>query len=95
MPTKFFYTKIYHTKVSLHKNFQIYGILMLLPCPLGQHSQRRLSLVLVIISVQALDHVVLYANHVKIISIWNDMECIITQIQIRTIMYLDDESLGA
>ena len=21
----FFYTKIYHTKVSLHKNFQIYG----------------------------------------------------------------------
>ena len=23
---KFFYTKIYHTKVSLHENFQIYGI---------------------------------------------------------------------
>ena len=22
---KFFYTKIYHTKVSLHENFQIYG----------------------------------------------------------------------
>ena len=23
---KYFYTKIYHTKVSLHESFQIYGI---------------------------------------------------------------------
>ena len=26
VPMKNFYTKIYHTKVSLHENFQIYGI---------------------------------------------------------------------
>ena len=25
VPMNFFYTKIYHTKVSLYKNFQIYG----------------------------------------------------------------------
>ena len=27
---KNFYTKIYHTKVSLHENFQIYGTLKLM-----------------------------------------------------------------
>ena len=27
---KNFYTKIYHTKVSLHENFQIYGMLKII-----------------------------------------------------------------
>ena len=34
---KIFYTKIYHTKVSLHENFQIYGIIhvqYIIPLPI-------------------------------------------------------------